>query len=394
MGRGAAGAAAAIPNLVDAADPGRPAGFGPIAAHWSERRRLRGALAPTALDQGIVELPDDMTWEWFQAAPPDQRTPYLHGDEWIVLDGLHPSLPRVQTQLPSARGVARVYLEGRVNDVELVADTLAIDGDAQSCAVVWRGRFALSSEAALATVRIAGALAMPGQPVTWPEAAELARTPDAPAAAALPVVNRPPAPLATTAGLSDEQQAKAGHAVAVPFSPGAVPVVVARPPPETPVVSRAPHHLGSTDGLSFGDHRAAARKAATPFEWESDAPLDGPTAGALPLPEPEAPAEPPTPAEPAPGPDGPVDCPPRTKPAIPIFNRTPFTLVTIARQVRPPQESRTSLRQGHLRSGAPRRRRARATSPIRPAATGTSRDSPRRASSTPRTSPSSSRGRT
>ncbi len=151
VGRGAGGAAPAIPNLVDAADPGRPAGFGPIAAHWAERRRLRGALAPQALDQAIATLPDDMAWEWFQAAPVDQRTPYLHGDEWIVLDGLHPSLPRVQTQLPSARGVARVYLEGRVSDVALHADTLAIDGDAQSCAVVWRGRFALSSEAALAT---------------------------------------------------------------------------------------------------------------------------------------------------------------------------------------------------------------------------------------------------
>ncbi len=170
-------------------------------------------------------------------------------------------------------------------------------------------------------------------------------------------MNRPPAHLSRTAGLSDEQQAKAGHVPAVPFSPDAIPVVVARPPPETPAVTQAPHHLGSTAGLSFGEHRAAGRKAATPFEWESDAPLDGPTAGALPLPEPEP--EPRPPAEPLPSSGGPVACPPRRTPAIPVFNRTPFTLVNFPWQVRPPQETRTVFVKGtfDLVPGAPARPR-------------------------------------
>ncbi len=354
VGRGAEAAAPAAPNVVDVTDPRRPAGFGPLAAHWLARRRLLGSLARSALEAPIVEIPDDVAWDWFQAAPADQQAPYLHGDEWIVLDGLHPALPRVQTQLPSARGVARVYLDGRTSDVELQADTLAIDGDTQSCSVVWRGRFALSGEGALASARIVGGLEMPGHPVAWPEAA-------------LPVVRRPPAHLASTSGLSDEAQLAMGLKRAVPFSPAATGDTLLPPPAVTAGVPRPPSRLAGTAGLSFGEHRAAGRKAATPFEWENEAPLDGPTVGALPPPTPETETEAQrrAPAEAAASPGGPIACPPRRTPAIPVFNRTPFALVTIPWQVSPPRDSRTVFVKGtfDLVPGGPARAREEAELP-------------------------------
>jgi uncharacterized protein YjbI with pentapeptide repeats len=292
-----AGPSGALPNLVDTADPRRPAGLGPIAAHWAGRGRIARGVPEAA----IFDLPDDLSWERFHAAPPDQRAPYLRGDEWIVLDGLHPALPRVQTQLPSARGVARVHQDGKSSDVQLQADTLAIDGDAQGFSVVWRGSFAVSGEEALGALEIVGGLEMPGQPVAWPD-------------------------------------------------------------PAAPAVHRRPAHLAATAGLSFGEQRAVARRPATPFEGEHETLLDRPTAGALPPPEREPEPEPPPVAAPPPVP---VAAPPRRTPAIPVFNRTPFVLVTIPWQVSPPKDSLTVFVKGtfDLVPGAPARRRAESDLP-------------------------------
>jgi hypothetical protein len=88
-------------------------------------------------------------------------------------------------------------------------------------------------------------------------------------------------------------------------------------------------------GLSFGEQRAVVRRAVTPFEGTIDAPLDGPTVGALPPPE-VVPDRPP-PATPPPGAPGgggpPAEVPPRTSPAIPVLSRTPLVLVTMPWQV-------------------------------------------------------------
>jgi uncharacterized protein YjbI with pentapeptide repeats len=122
-------AGTSAPNLIDPRDPRRPAGFGPLSG----------------------------------AAPTDQQLDALEGDEWIVLDGMDPSLSRLATRLPSARAVARwVDLTGSARPLELRADTLAIDADRRRCSMVWRGSIPLDDaagngriEAAIVTATLA-----------------------------------------------------------------------------------------------------------------------------------------------------------------------------------------------------------------------------------------------
>ena len=160
-------------HVVDPAHPDRAAGFGPIARTWPARKRLLGALPRKKLEGPIAEIPDDFDWSYYQAAPPDQQTDLLRGDEWLVLEGLC-ATPLLRTRLPAARGVARLHglaafgiVEGQ--PLELTADTLAIDGDEQRCTVVWRKSFAVPSEAALAAARIAAGVELPGEASAWPE---------------------------------------------------------------------------------------------------------------------------------------------------------------------------------------------------------------------------------
>ena len=97
VGMGADGTAP--PNILYPAYPGIPAGFGPVAPAWASRRRfLQGEPPPAG---GL--LSERVDPRFFQAAPADQQTRFLQGDEWIVLDGFDPDRPRVAS---SCRGCA------------------------------------------------------------------------------------------------------------------------------------------------------------------------------------------------------------------------------------------------------------------------------------------------
>ncbi|MFS8068308.1 MAG: DUF2169 domain-containing protein, partial [Byssovorax sp.] len=160
------------PGIVDPAQPDRPAGFGPIARTWPTRKRLLGATPRKALDAAIAEVPEGFDWTYYQAAPLDQRTEFLAGDEWILLEGLHPTLPRLQTRLPSARASARIFgLAGAPEGhrIELTADMLHIDGDEQRCTVVWRKSFPVAAEAALPALRIAAGAEIGNEALPWPD---------------------------------------------------------------------------------------------------------------------------------------------------------------------------------------------------------------------------------
>lgn len=165
-------------HVFDPRDASRPAGFAPVPRTMSPRKRLLGALPIPALGPEIVQIPDAFSFDFFQVAPPDQRTDFLRGDEQILLSGLHPRVPRLQMRLPGCRGVARVFglsafgiPEGTA--LAMYADTLHVSGEEERCFVTWRGTFAVPSEAALSSVRIAAAVEMPGEPVVWPSRDEL-----------------------------------------------------------------------------------------------------------------------------------------------------------------------------------------------------------------------------
>jgi len=136
------------PNLVDPANPRRPACFAPLSPEWPSRRRLFGAAEPATLALPYAEVPAGFDWRALHAAPSDQIIGLLAGDEWIVLDGMHATRPRLQTQLPGFRGAARWHTArqgelGPANALALSGDLLLIDADRQTCSVVWRGSFGL-----------------------------------------------------------------------------------------------------------------------------------------------------------------------------------------------------------------------------------------------------------
>ncbi len=164
-----------LPNIVHLDKPGspavEPAGFGPISIRWPQRRRLLGATPHHVLELPIAEIPGELDMSYFQSAPIDQRTRMrmFDGDEWIVLEGLHAG-GAIETRLPSARGVARVYLpNGSSRPIELVADTLLIDGDAEQCSITWRGSLPVPSEADLPATAIAAGVELPGRRVPLPD---------------------------------------------------------------------------------------------------------------------------------------------------------------------------------------------------------------------------------
>ncbi len=172
MGTGGPGSRA-LPNIVDPKDPKRPAGFGPLAGSWAPRRGLLGGAESAALEQAIFDPPRGFDWRYFQAAPVEQQLDGFRGDEWIVLDGMHPSLTRVQSRLPQVKAVAR---RGRAGSgiadqpVELRADMLVIDADSLVASLVWRGRFAVESVDALQSIRVLAGMELPGRAIEWPAA--------------------------------------------------------------------------------------------------------------------------------------------------------------------------------------------------------------------------------
>ncbi len=167
-------AAGRVPNIVAADDPHRAAGFGPVATNWPSRQRLVSSQARAGLAKPILEIGEHFDWTYFQAAPTDQRLPYLQGNEWLALDGMHPKLPRVHTQLPGVKALARrISGDGPAQDgqpIKLVADGLTIDADTQRCTLSWRGSFTVRAEAELASQWVAVGLQLGEQRISWSSA--------------------------------------------------------------------------------------------------------------------------------------------------------------------------------------------------------------------------------
>jgi hypothetical protein len=324
-GVGAPGTAAQ-PNIVDPTRPHQPAGFGPISRYWPARRGWLGGRDASELLASNPAVPEGFDWRYFHAAPPDQQTELLRGDEWIVLDGMHPSLPRVQSRLPSAVGRARWQLAtasglGPLQAIDLAADTLFLDADRLTGSVVWRGRITLERPDLLPCVRVFAGVELIGQPINWARSQitsgvglEIARTIAAPShlgsQQGLPS-RADPAELASTSGLD----LRAVVASILPFaapdpwrpSPAAVRSQPAEPPPRP----RGSSPLGATADADMQQ----AMRAILPFRGTPQ-PFPGPTAlTAVPAPVIEPPAMLPEPPRSWPDPAVPVvQTPPLAQP--------------------------------------------------------------------------------
>jgi uncharacterized protein YjbI with pentapeptide repeats len=287
VGLGASGTAP-LPNLYDVHRSARPAGFGPISRTWPVRKRLLGTFDERALHAPEPEIPAALDWRYFHAAPPDQQIDALRGDEWIVLDGMHPTLARIQTRLPSAIGRAKWHRltssgPGAGTAVELVADTLVIDADRLLCSIVWRGRFALERPEMASWVSVSAGIELPGQPITWPDAQdpgraalELAQTS---MAFHLPREAMPPglfSPASNPAAATSVLDLRAMGVTVLPFSsknaseaPAPAPAIEAR----RPVVERASDSVSGTASLDFQQMIKAIvpfRPAAPPLPLSAD----------------------------------------------------------------------------------------------------------------------------
>ncbi len=137
-------AAGSAPNVVDPRNGRHPAGFGPLSRRWPVRAKLVGAHPLERFEGSLLDLPEDLPLSFFQCAPHDQRIRFLAGDEWVVLDGLHPIAARFQARLPGMRVVARMFTRGSSPDgqhARLNLDMLLIDGDTLVVSLVFRHVF-------------------------------------------------------------------------------------------------------------------------------------------------------------------------------------------------------------------------------------------------------------
>ncbi|MCA9290056.1 MAG: DUF2169 domain-containing protein [Phycisphaerales bacterium] len=123
-----------------------PAGFGPVAPDWVPRTGRLGTYDKTYKKTRWPWLPADFDFAHFNAAPEDQQVDgFLRGDETILLENLHPTIPVLRTRLPGQR--VRLFLDvlppgGEkpvMREVGLRLDTLHIDTDKEQVVLVWRG---------------------------------------------------------------------------------------------------------------------------------------------------------------------------------------------------------------------------------------------------------------
>jgi len=146
--------------------------FGPIAQTWPSRRQhLRDATFHER-DWPRHPLPESLEPAFFNVAPPDQRLDELPADAVILLENVHPHLPRLRSQLPGLRPRAFVERSGSAREVFLQADSLWIDTCRSLCTVTWRGSFDVTAPDEQGHVLVA--LEEPGHRLTWPDVAALA----------------------------------------------------------------------------------------------------------------------------------------------------------------------------------------------------------------------------
>jgi hypothetical protein len=146
-------------------------GAGPLSREWPRRSQFLEGLDARRLHAPLVDIPEGLDWTYFQAAPVEQRMELLRGDEWLVLGGIYAQRPRLRTQLPEARGVARLYRRGESlpregASIALVADMLVIDVDRRCASILWRGHTSVE-EAELGSLHVVAGVELPGRPIPW-----------------------------------------------------------------------------------------------------------------------------------------------------------------------------------------------------------------------------------
>jgi hypothetical protein len=267
VGVGFGAAAGRQPNVVLPQTPNTTAGFGPISAGWPSRTKVLRPRDYEGLRRPIPELADDFDWTYYHAAPPDQRTPPLRGDEWIVLEGVHPDQRLLKCRLPGVQATAQLHglkAPETATPVELRADTLRIDSDARRCTVVWRGVTPLPAGVRPEALRAVVAVERRGTVAPSAPKAEPRGSGPGPESVPSSTASRRPADLdfSGTVAISEADVAPLSRPV-VPFAP---------PTPDTPASSRDPRGPAApaVAGAPWSGARAAPAPASSAFEGTMD----------------------------------------------------------------------------------------------------------------------------
>jgi len=316
------------------------AGFGPILG-----KRTKGELLPRHRPEkhfGTWSIPEGMDWAHFLRSPLDQRCDYLAGDEWLVLDGLHPTLPHLESRLPAISAEAELiqFVDGEglsVGSFPLQLDTLIVRPERMLVEVLWRGALelpragqddSLLDEQGMPVEGLAiegaifthGALAEPEVDVEPEEAVEANVETDVEKTVVLDSSDAD----VHTFGLLETTMDVPDLDALPPSDP--LPFSRPPPPPSVPVIV-----FPLTPPL-----------VVEPTPWPGDVSveetvvLDGSEEELAP---PASEQRPPSPDEPGSGDD-------RRSENIPFVTRTPCTFATIPWQVSPPQDSLTVIVKG------------------------------------------------
>ena len=120
-----------------------------------------------------ARLPADVDIAFFSQAPSDQQLSALHEDEWIALEHLHPTEPRLVTRLPGVKPVVFVDRPGKApQKLAMRADTLWIDSDRGIATLTFRAPVALESPDEAG--RILVAMDPPGLESRWEDIEKIA----------------------------------------------------------------------------------------------------------------------------------------------------------------------------------------------------------------------------
>ncbi len=148
-------------------------GYGPLSPTWSDRAGLLSRGDRALLARRPMEVPTQLPWDYFHAAPSDQRLDsYFRGNEVITLEGFrdHP----LTLALPNVAAMAMLESEdGAREPMQMQLDHVAVDLDEMVGWLVFRGCADASDGRLGSRAKINGAFALAGQ-ARWPTKSRLA----------------------------------------------------------------------------------------------------------------------------------------------------------------------------------------------------------------------------
>ena len=130
------------PNFITSpASRVRPAGYAPLPAHWAPRSAVNVNIDQQGVTSGNCPFQGEQPAELYNCAPVDQRfaTPFC-GPLTLKLSGLVPEAAHeLLIDIAPQQPFASVALNSNKQNVALHCDTLVINSDDQSLALIYRG---------------------------------------------------------------------------------------------------------------------------------------------------------------------------------------------------------------------------------------------------------------